>query len=381
MKAKLVLGLLVITALILVISTACGGTTSSLATTSVAPPPVTTVAPPPASTTPPSPPASTTAPAQVIKLKYASPFQIAEAPTAGAYIFMDYIEKNSNGRVKFDRFPGAQLGTAPEMLKLLSTNAVDMATMIHNMFPQQLPLNVGLTNNFQNSSRFAVETGNKFQFNVPETSKILTDEWTANNIRFFTYTASGELALLTKKPINSIDDLKGLKISVPSNIRIGPWTKLGLVPTVINTTDVYEAITRGQVDAIDQTLGAMSTLKWYESGKYVYPYKLYPASAPILFNLKTWNTLPPDIQKIFQDAAIATANATVATAEGDDAKYLKTFTDNGLTIGKFSQANLDAIYTNFMTQWEADAMTNAGKTNKTAEMTGIWAAVHKELGK
>jgi len=98
----------------------------------------------------------------------------------------------------------------------------------------------------------------------------------------------GPFYLWTKKPVSSLEDLKGLKI------RTGPMyiyfmNKLGVSSVSIKPTDVYTALERGTADGFAWPLLGARELGWTDSCKYLIDHGFYMQDGAILFNKKTWD--------------------------------------------------------------------------------------------
>ena len=110
--------------------------------------------------------------------------------------------------------------------------------------------------------------------------------------------------LLTKKPINNLDDLKNMKIRAP-----GAYGKmlrqLGASPVVIAFAEVYTSLATGVVDGVDGcNLVDHRDGKFYEVAKYMYPLPLTGAQvSPLIVNLKAYNSLPDDLKEILKAAS------------------------------------------------------------------------------
>jgi len=112
------------------------------------------------------------------------------------------------------------------------------------------------------------------------------------------------------KPINSPDDLKGMKIRLPvAPLFISLFRHLGASPTPINFGEVYSALQTGLVDGQENPLILIDTAKLYEVQKYCSMTNHIWVGLHISFNPDAWKRLPPDLQalahKHFSDAAIA----------------------------------------------------------------------------
>ena len=106
-----------------------------------------------------------------------------------------------------------------------------------------------------------------------------------------------------KKKITKMEDFKGLKIrhsggSIPED----RLNALGASAVFIAWPDVPMALVQGTVDGICSTTKSVEGAKLYEAGlKYGFISRNFCGFYVPLVNLKFWNSLPPDLQKIFTD--------------------------------------------------------------------------------
>jgi TRAP-type C4-dicarboxylate transport system substrate-binding protein len=113
---------------------------------------------------------------------------------------------------------------------------------------------------------------------------------------------AGKNMMGTKKCFESIKSLKGKTIRVLGAARIKWMTEVGLNPVTMSFSDIYEAISRGTIDAAEMALDIGDVFKLYESMKCV----TSTNSGNIIacggiMNLKVYNKLPKDIQEIIQN--------------------------------------------------------------------------------
>jgi TRAP-type C4-dicarboxylate transport system substrate-binding protein len=103
--------------------------------------------------------------------------------------------------------------------------------------------------------------------------------------------------LLTKKPVNTLADLAGMKLRAPgaygSHMR-----ELGVSPVTMAFAEVYTSLATGVIDGCaSSNLVDYRDGKWYEQAKYLYPLPLSGAQAsPVIVNKAAWDTLPADLQ-------------------------------------------------------------------------------------
>ena len=108
---------------------------------------------------------------QVWVLKYATDNPEVSDSAQFASHFMDYVEANSGGRVKFERYFGGVLGTAAEMLDFLSSGAVHMTNLLAALYTDVLPLHNGPHWQLESSTK-ALNYVNQLEWEIPETAAV-----------------------------------------------------------------------------------------------------------------------------------------------------------------------------------------------------------------
>jgi TRAP-type mannitol/chloroaromatic compound transport system substrate-binding protein len=149
-----------------------------------------------------------------------------------------------------------------------------------------------------------------------------------------------------RKEINSVDDLKGLKM------RIGGWAgkvlqKLGGVPQQIAGGDIYPALEKGTLDACewvgpydDEKLGFYKVAPhyyapgWWEGGSMLFA----------MVNLDKWNALPKNYQYILEQAAHYSNTVTMAKYDKVNPLALRKLLAGGTKLHVFNQKIMDASY-------------------------------------
>ena len=151
---------------------------------------------------------------------------------------------------------------------------------------------------------------------VPEVQK----EWAQTKLLFLHTTES--FFLVSKKPVKTIADVKGLKIAVlGSGPTLDMWKKLGASPVYMPAPAVYESGQKGVIDAVAVNWANLGTYRYNE----VFPYATDMTSFVTIFatvmNLDSFNKLPPDVQKqVMSVSGQAGAEFASNTAFGEDAK-------------------------------------------------------------
>ena len=137
--------------------------------------------------------------------------------------------------------------------------------------------------------------------------------------------ATGLEALPSKRPIRTVDDLKGLKLRAPEGMVYNIFEKAGATPVNLPGSEVYTALEKGVIDAADYTVFATN----YEQGLYNFAsYPNYPGfhSLPMVavsLNKDIWDSLPDDLKSMLESTVYDMADEMVATLKKLDQKAVE----------------------------------------------------------
>jgi TRAP-type C4-dicarboxylate transport system substrate-binding protein len=346
-KNKISIGLICILVVILLVCIGFTGcTTESTTTTTQTSEPTT----------------STSEPTQeVLKLKFSCDFQPFEPPGINGEYFCNKLEELSGGKIEIERFFGGQLGSAPEQLGLVKSGAVDIATFFIDQFPSELPL-ISIIPYDIKSKEYSVEKMYKLEFEIPETSALFQEEQTKQNIKVLNTHCIGESGILSKEVATSFADLEGKKIG--QFLFDEGYAELGLVHVTVQVPEMYEALSRGQVDCIGLPPSPMFSLKMYEVCKSYVNVGVYTAAIPIVVNLDMWNSLTPEMQGWFEEAAQASMENSVSVDNEQVGIAYAAFEEAGLVVTKLPEADtveyFELMYTYDIEQTWMNDCKNAG---------------------
>jgi TRAP-type C4-dicarboxylate transport system substrate-binding protein len=150
------------------------------------------------------------------------------------------------------------------------------------------------------------------------------------------------LHLYTKKPIAGMQDLKGMKIG-GVGINMAWLRNSGVVP-VVNTPDkVYNDIQTGVIEG--QLY--LPTLTFVGKVNEVAPYMLNVGFGVAVWGSlavakKTWDTFPPDVQKVMREVAIEYRVKTVEGLDALAATGIETMKKAGMKVTEISAADRQA---------------------------------------
>jgi len=187
--------------------------------------------------------------------------------TKGAQFFADKMKERTQGRIKVDVYSDGVLGSEIEMFEQVRTGALDIVvTSPGNLAPFFKEMDLfDLPFLFKDHAhRDAVANGpvgKRYAENI---------EKKADSVVLGYFGGSVRNMICRSKPINSINDLQGLKMRVwQSTVVIDTWKGLGTVPSVIAYAEVYNALQTGVVECAENESLTFTTAKWAEAAKSV----------------------------------------------------------------------------------------------------------------
>jgi C4-dicarboxylate-binding protein DctP len=148
----------------------------------------------------------------------------------------------------------------------------------------------------------------------------------------------------TKKPIHSLEDLRGLKIRSPGGAGIS-W-RIGFVGGIPNTTawpNVPLALSQGTFDGFVSTNESCATAKLWEAGvRYSYQDHQYVGQYMPMISQAAWAKIPAPIQAKMLELWAANIGTYRANAAASQEQARKTMADNGVSFVDPTQEQLAA---------------------------------------
>ena len=139
--------------------------------------------------------------------------------------------------------------------------------------------------------------------------------------------------MTASKPVQSVADMKGLKIRTMNDaLQMAAMEAMGCAVTSVPINELYSALQTKMVDAEENPLSTIYSNKFYEVNPYCCLTRHSYTSTFVFMNSDKYNSLS-DAQKAAIDKANEAATAASKTAaEKADAEYMQMLTDAGMTI-------------------------------------------------
>ena len=233
-------------------------------------------------------------------IKISAPGAPEDSCTMAYLKFKELVEKKSNGRIAVNVFPNGQLG-----------DTVSNISQIQGGNLQAAEVNVSLLSTFD--PEFAIfelpyiakdmdhlirilqsGIGDKMSANLESKSGIKIVSWLVRSPRN---------VFSSKGPINTVDDMKGLKIRVmQSPVMLKTMEMLGAQPVAISSNELYTALQTNVVQAAENSVPFILTSKYYEVTKFLSLTEHFYTPNVLAMDAKFFNKLPDDLKKIVMES-------------------------------------------------------------------------------
>jgi TRAP-type transport system periplasmic protein len=235
---------------------------------------------------------SSVAQQKIFKLTYSHFWPVGHPVTALIADWAKEVEKRTNGRVTVTIFPNGTLTPADKcydgVVKGISGLGSSALSYTRGRFPLMEVIDLPLGyKNATIATNLANATYKKYQ------PKELAD----TKVMYFQ--AHGPGILHTKKPVRTLEELKGLKIR-STGLSAKIVAALGATPVAMPMGETYDALAKGVADGSAAPMAALEGFKWGEVVKYSTENfgSSYTPAFFVVMSKNTWASLPADVQKI-----------------------------------------------------------------------------------
>ena len=235
--------------------------------------------------------------AKTYKLTYSVFFPPMHIQAKTAMDWAAEVQKRSEGRIQITVHPGGTLTKADQCWQGVLDGVSDIGMSCFAYTPGRFPLLEaldlplgwpdGLT-----ATRVATKLAAKYNPAEIQGAKVLYIH------------AHGPGILATKKPVRTLEDLKGMKIR-GTGLSAGIATALGATAVGMPQPETYDALQKGVVEG---TFCPIETLKGWKQGEVIEAITDtkaigYTTSMFVAMNQKSWDSLPADLQQIITDVS------------------------------------------------------------------------------
>ena len=247
-------------------------------------------------------------------------------------LFKKNVEAASLGKLRANVYPGSQLGSGPTTVEGVALGTLEFAINASGLYEALEP-------------RFAVfsipglyETmaqGQKLLLS-PEARAVIDPIGRDKGVQVVTAMLQSPASIVSRRPIKTLADMKGMKIRVPGSASLIEQLKqVGAAPIAMSLGEVLPAFQNGTIDGVFAGTTIFTALKYYDLSKNLL---LLPSSflAMIgIFNSDFLSNLGP-LEKVVMDSVRQSDVEAVPWAAQDVGNAEKIWGDNGGQTAKLS---------------------------------------------
>jgi TRAP-type transport system periplasmic protein len=282
--------------------------------------------------------AATTFPRKTIKLGHLN--TIDHPLHLGTVKFKEVVEAKTNGAVKVEIFPNAQL--APSESEMIQGVRLGTATMCvlsagaMGVFVPDFQV-MAVPYIWRNLDHMKKVTRGELGANLSDQAVQKLGVRVLDGARLY-----GDRLLTTKaKAVKTPEDLKGMKIRVPEiPIYLETIRAMGGSPVAVATSEIYTALGTGVADGQENPPVSILTWKLYEVQKHLMMTAHITQNQVMLMNEAFWKGLGPELQGIVQAAAWESGDHETAMALKMNQEALGSLKAKGMEI---HEVDLDAF--------------------------------------
>ncbi|EOH0513655.1 TRAP transporter substrate-binding protein [Vibrio fluvialis] len=211
----------------------------------------------------------------------------------------DRVEKMSGGRIDIDLLPVGAVVKHTETLSAIKMGILDGHVTATEFFSGQDPA-FGLLGNMVGAWS---DTTQLLQYmNYGGGNELLTELYKPYGVHFIGASTTGVESLVSKKPLDGVADLKGLKLRAPEGLVQQVFAAAGATPVNLPGSEVFTGLSKGVIDAADYTVFSTNQ-KAGMNDIAVHPVQPGFHSLPLIdisISQNKWDKMPADLQQILE---------------------------------------------------------------------------------
>ena len=301
---------------------------------------------------------------QAVTLK----FHTFMAPQSNVWLsmhkpWMEKVEKESGGRIKFEAYPAMQLGGTPvQLYDQAKDGVVDIVWTLPGNTAGRFPRVEAFELPFMMND---AEATSKAYWDYVQA--MAPDEFKDTQVLALHVHGPGVIHT-SDKAVKSVADLRGTKLRAPTRQVTKLMGALGATPVGMPLPSIPDALSKGTINGCVIPWEVVPSVKVHELTKFHAEFEpaggsLYTTTFVMAMNKAKYNSLAPDLKKIIDNnSGQATSGWLGKTQQGNDPIGRKAAVDHGNTIFTVSAADAQEFRRKSRTievEWTQD-MTKLG---------------------
>lgn len=214
--------------------------------------------------------------------------------------FKELIEEESDGRIKVDVYTAGTLGGNDDLFTQLQTGAIEFAISSPGFTGTIIPETQIMAIPFLFSDN--MEVNKKVLDSSEALYGTLADKYEEKGLTPFKFWLEGFMYWTANKPIETPEDMKGLKMrGMPTDLIMESYRQMGADPQGTDSGEIYTMLQTGGIDGQENPLFYVYSSKFYEVQDYLIDAKHHIYTTVTVANSDWFSSLSEDDQKLIED--------------------------------------------------------------------------------
>jgi TRAP-type C4-dicarboxylate transport system substrate-binding protein len=261
-----------------------------------------------------------------------TPYADTEFQTKNNYQFAEDVRKATNGALDIKVHSANSLIKNPEIKRAVQTGQVQIGEIFKpNLGPEDPVFELDAIPFFAASYK---EARALLDVSRPAISEKLLKQ----GLRVLYMVPWPSQAFFTKKPINSVAELKGMKMRTYNAQTARLAQLMGTVPTTVQATEIPQAFSSGIIDTMFTSAPTAVTTKAWDYTKFVYDTQAWVPKNVVFVNERSFQALPEAVRKVVLEQAALAERRGWEWSQRDNDESPKVLVKNGMTLTAISPA-------------------------------------------
>lgn len=306
----------------------------------------------------------------------------ANVPHLVLDVWADTIERESEGRIRIERFPAMALGgTPPELMDQVIDGIADIAWTVNGFTPGRFPRTEVFELPFfvQDARAASAAYWQMFTEHMADTDY--------QDVHLLATWVHGPGVIHSNRPVNTIEDMQGLKLRTPSRM-VGQLLQiLGAEPIGLPVTMIPESLSRGVIDGavipweVTTSLRVPELVNNHTEFENSYPYTV---TFTLAMNRDVYEGLPDDLREIIDRNSGADLSVFAGGTQADaDIPARQLAVDHGNNIITISEADValwrnaaQPIYDSWLADMQAQGIDGQALLDEARQLMADYQASH-----
>jgi TRAP-type C4-dicarboxylate transport system substrate-binding protein len=261
-----------------------------------------------------------------------TPYADTEFQTKNNYQFAEDVRKATNGALDIKVHSANSLIKNPEIKRAVQTGQVQIGEIFKpNLGPEDPVFELDAIPFFAASYKEARAL-------LDVSRPAITEKLLKQGLRVLYMVPWPSQAFFTKKPINSVAELKGMKMRTYNAQTARLAQLMGTVPTTVQATEIPQAFSSGIIDTMFTSAPTAVTTKAWDYTKFVYDTQAWVPKNVVFVNERSFQALPEAVRKVVLEQAALAERRGWEWSQRDNDESPKVLVKNGMTLTAISPA-------------------------------------------